>query len=246
MEDNLTLEEPAVQQETVTRRRRNGGDEELAALRAQVSRLTEIVEQVTSVPEDDDPYPLYEVGQGGYFSRDCVNYPPGAIFRDKTCNIVPNQEWKPLNEAAMRNMAAYEASLPDKGLLSPKERDELIPQAEMELRQREFSSQEAKHLAVMERALYLKRRLDGGMAALRGRPDPNVPMMSNVRIQRNDVTDRAAIGHPGRMFPGGARPTPHPTYSETELYRGPTPAANKDAPVFTGVQSQTLGTVGVD
>lgn len=240
-ETTLMQEEPAQSGSKRTYTRRTGGDEEITALRAQVARLTEIVEHVTAVPEDDDPYPLYEVGIGGYFSRDCVNYPPGSMFRDKTGAIIPNQEWRPLNEAAALAMAAYEATLPDKGLLTPKERDELIPQARIELRNVEFATDSEREDAVMKRAMYLKRKLDGGMTTLRGRPDPNIPMMSSVRIQQA-YDPRETVG---RHLPGGVRATPHPPGSETELYRGATPAANKTAPVFGNVQSQPLGTVGV-
>lgn len=248
MEDTILAQEELAQAGSKRAyTRRTGGEDQLAALRAEIKAelKAELMAEFTAVPEDDDPYPLYEVGSGGYFSRDCVNYPPGALFRDKTCRIIPNQEWRPVNEAAARAMAEYEASLPDKGLLSPKERDELIPQARIELRNREFVSDGEREEAVMARAMYLKRKLDGGMATLRGRPDPTVPMMANVRIQQNTFEDRGAIGQPSRVIPGGARPTAWPAGSETELYRGPVPAANKTAPVFGNVPSQPLGTVGV-
>jgi hypothetical protein len=245
MEIENALPQGEIIAETVTRRRRNGGDEEMAALRAQVARLTEIVGHVTAAPDDDDPYPLYEVGIDGFFSRDCVLLPPGAVFRDKTGMLIPNQEWKPLNGAAERNMTAYLASLPDGGILSPKERDELVPQCEIELRDVEFPSPAARRRKALENAIAIKMQQTGQMLH-RGRPDPGVPMMANVRIQTNTYDDKGALGHPGRMFAGGARPTAWPAGSETELYRGPTPAANKTTPVFGNVQSQPLGTVGVE
>ena len=240
-----------VEAETKRHRRRDADEvtvlrHQLAEQGAQIAQLTDLVQRGMALPEDDDPYPLYEIGIGGYFSRDCVNYPPGAMMRDKTGYLVPNQEWQPLNAAAARNMDAYLASLPDKGILTPKERDDLIPQAELELRNDAFASESDRKVAVLERALNLKRRQAAGVTAHRGRPDPNVPIMSNVRIQQSNTDDKAAMGGPGRLFPGGARPTPHPAGSETELYRGPVPAANKAAPVFSNVQSQPLGTVGID
>lgn len=243
---NLVQEEPAAAGSKRSYTRRNG-DDEVAALRMQVARLTEAFEQATAQPEDDDPYPLYEVaGPGTFISRDNVQYPPGMIFRDKTGMMIPNQEMVPLNAAAERNMAAYLATLPDHGALSPKEKDELIPQAGYELRNETFASQADYHAAVMERALAIKHKRDGRLPdplRMPTRPDPNVPLMSNVRIQQTRIDDRAALGHPGRLFSGGARPTPWPAGSETEVYRGPVPAANKTTPVFGNVQSQPLGTL---
>lgn len=245
-------ETKVIEEEAPARRRRNGGDEEITVLRAQVARLTEIVEQVTAVPEDDDPYPLYEVaGPGHFFSRDCVLYPPGATIRDKRGDMPLNQELIPLNAAAERNMHNYLMTLPDHGALTSHEKDDLITQAGYELRNETFASQFDWNKAVMNRALNLKRERSGTLGTARDniprmprRQDPNVPIMSNVRIQQTRPEDRATLGV-GRLLPGGARPTAFPAGSETEIYRGATPAALKSAPVFGNVQSQPLGTVGV-
>ena len=61
--------------------------------------------------------PIYEIGEGGYYSADDVLYPAGIQIEDVTGSIVPNEQMIPLNEAAERRMQAYLETLPQAGMM---------------------------------------------------------------------------------------------------------------------------------
>lgn len=198
----------------------DGREARLAAMEARIDEKLARLESATALP-DDDPHPVYMVtGPGNYFSRDCVLYPPGTKIRDKRGDMPLNQELVPLNKAAHDAMTAYLATLPDGGILSPTERDELIPQAQIELRddKDKYASKRQFNIACMKRALEIKAAREGYdpndvMPKMPEMPDPNVPMMGHVRISSNTGFVPA-----DRLFPQGAR---HSVVgSETEIVRG--------------------------
>lgn len=243
MEENRKQEAP---------RKPRGEVDEVAVLRERLNQLETMYMSQARPPGYDDPIPMYRVtGPGSFFSRDCVLYPPGAIIKDKTQRMALNQELEPLNGAAKERMSSYLATLPDGGVLTPWERDELISQAQLELRddREKYATKRQFNIACMRRAIEIKAERDGFLdpndvlPKFPQAPDPNTPMMANVRISNNTGTDFSGAS---RMFTGGARRSAFPAGSETELVREGTVPANKTAPVFGNVQSQPLGTVGVE
>lgn len=168
--------------------------------------------------------PVYELASP-YFSPDDVFYPEGAQFEDITGRIIPNEAMIPMNEPARKRVAEWINSQPGKARTPPLE---LIMQAAMELRPKEGAAEMPVSdfmQAVMARAIerhYGPNATEDMRKAptMPRRADPNVPLMSNTRINNQ-------VG-------AGAR-TP-----ATRLRQAPIAPANKAAPPTGGV-STNLG-----
>lgn len=169
--------------------------------------------------------PLYELA-GPWFSPDDVYYPEGARVEDITGRIVPNEVMIPLNDAARVRVDEWMAKQPGAHRTPPLE---LILQSAMELRPKEgqgelsvadfmqavMSNAIAKHYGGGVTAEDLKRPVTRPQRA-----DPNVPLMSNTKINNQ-------VG-------AGARP------AATRLRQGAVAPAEKAAPP-TGARSSNLG-----
>ena len=176
--------------------------EDFKALQKQLGALTKKVadlqtENVTLKQERGDAVtilppgeaPVYELS-APYFSPDDVWYPEGAQIEDITGLIVPNESMVPLNAAAERRVRDWQDRLPGKDRTPPLE---LIVQAAVEMRPKEGDAV-LTHVefqkAVMHKAIELHyERLGMSPAEARkrptvlpARPNPNVPLMSNTRI----------------------------------------------------------------
>jgi hypothetical protein len=172
--------------------------------------------------------PAYEL-TAPFFAPDDVWYPEGAQFEDVTGFLIPNETMVPLNAAAERRVLAWRESLPSKDRRPPLE---LVVQAATELRPRE-GDPELSHKdfqkAVMIRAVELHYSNLGispddaraRMPAIPTRPDPNVPLMSNTRIN-------------GQMGRAAHQPA-------TRLRQAPVAPADRDAPPMGTSQSTNLG-----
>ena len=143
-------------------------------------------EQVTILAPGDAP--VYELS-GPYFSPDDVYYPEGVQFEDITGTITPNDVMIPMNAAAEKRVRDWMARQPSKTRTPPLE---LIVQASMELRPKEGEDSRSlidQQTLVLRRALELHHERMGISPAqsergsvLPRRADPNVPLMSNTRI----------------------------------------------------------------
>lgn len=168
--------------------------------------------------------PVYELASP-YYSPDDVFYPEGAQFEDITGTIVPNESMIPLNAAAERRVTEWLARQPSKTRTPPLE---LIMQAAMELRPKEGVQElpvEEFMKSVMNRAIErhcanLGIKADDAPRSVTRRPDANVPLMSNTKINNQ-------VG-------SGQRP------AATRLRQDAVAPANKAA-APTGARSTNLG-----
>ena len=213
---------------------------ELVALHGKYNELKEATGGVTLLAPEE--VPIYEIGEGGYYSADDVLYPAGVQIEDITGTIIPNEQMIPLNAAAERRMAAYLTQLPrgggavsaelwieataavlptfDGSGMSPTERD-----AEL-------------HRLVLQQ-VNLTRAKEMGLADLtprlpvRSQRSGPVPMMSNTRIRQGDVFDRGHLA--------GTAPMPQRGPTHTRVRSQPLAAAQKSAPPMGTVHNDTIG-----
>ena len=223
--------------------------EDFAALRRQLGALTHQYNELKSAtggvtllaPEE---VPIYEIGEGGYYSPDDVLYPPGVQIEDITGSIIPNEQMIPLNDAAERRMAAYLKSLPAGGQTPSHEL--IIEAAAMVLPAYNASGRdplEAKaelQRQILDQAVRLRMKQNG---MLPGNADPRlqvrsphrvgpVPLMSNTRIRQTDFDG-------GRGVLPGPAPTRGPL--QTRVRNAAVAPASKAAPPMGTVQNQTIG-----
>lgn len=218
-------------------------EEQLAARLSELERSS-----AWSEPVPLSELPLYEL-TAPFYAPDDQYFPAGVQFRDLTGDLVPNETMIPLNAAAEDRLVEYLNSLPLKGALNGAE--ELIIQAAYEMRQQEFASPEARNAAVLERATKIKYGREGRLMSQDPRANIRIPhrlsdapIMSNVRVHQIQEEDRFGGDYRGRFMPGGARPTSKPVGSRTSMAKAAVSAAEKPAPVFGTMQSQSLGNVG--
>ncbi len=213
---------------------------QLVALTGKYNELKQATGGVTLLPPEE--VPIYEIGEGGYYSPDDVLYPAGVQIEDITGSIIPNEQMIPLNEAAERRMAAYLQSLPRGG--NTPSHELIIEAAAMVLPAFNAAGRdplEARtelHSAILEQAMRLRMKQTG---MLPGDDSPRiplrmpqrqgpVPMMSNTRIRQTDAGDR--------FIPGPA-PARGPAHTRVRS-QGLAPA-QKAAPPMGTVQNQTIG-----
>lgn len=169
-----------------------------------------------------DQQPLYEVVNcpQGLYTADDQLLPEGVQFRDKFGTMVPCEAMMPLNEAAKRRFADWQASLPLAGYQPPL--DDVI-RAAMEFRPREGEPELSLidfQKAIVNRAIELRH-------AVKTAPRPyiepmrndGVPLMSNTRIQGRD---------------------PRRNISSTAVVRAPVAPADKPEPPV-GSRADLLG-----
>lgn len=212
--------------------------QQLDALRAQMGDLTKKLAQSERARVEAEKRageapvylqpgdaPLYELA-APYFSPDDVYYPEGAQFEDITGLIVPNEVMIPLNEAARQRVDEWLASQPSATRTPPLD---LIIQSAMELRPRQGDA-EMPHKEFMQAVMASAIEKHYGGGAAKGelsrpptrpqRPDPNIPLMSNTKINNQ-------VG-------AGSRP------AATRLRQAAVDPANKAAPP-TGGRSTNIG-----
>lgn len=198
---------------------------QMAALSSENANLkAKVGEQVEILPPGEAP--IYELAVP-YFSPDDVWYPEGAQIEDITGRIVPNESMIPMNAAAEKRMRDWQIKQPSKDRMPPLE---LIVQAAVEMRPKEGD-------AVLPHGEFMKAVMTAAIARhydnlglpadearrLPVRParhDPNVPIMSNTRINN----------HSGPMAPRATRE-----------YRPATAAADKAAPPIGTAQTSNIG-----
>ena len=186
--------------------------------------------------------PIYEIGEGGYYSADDVLYPAGIQIEDVTGSIVPNEQMIPLNEAAERRMQAYLETLPQAGTTPSHEL--IIEAASMVLPSFDASGKDPLEARaelqkqILDQAMRLRMKQAGMMPgndqhrlAVRPHRAGPVPMMSNTRIREGEVH---GLGHVMGPAPGRGP-------VRTRVRAQPLAAAQKAAPPMGTVQNQTIG-----
>lgn len=218
---------------------------QLFALTGKYNELKEATGGVTLLAPEE--VPIYEIGEGGYYSPDDVLYPPGVQIEDITGSITPNEQMIPLNEAAERRMAAYLQSLPRGG--NTPSHELIIEAAAMVLPAYDASGKEPLEARaelqkmILDQAMRLRMKQAGMLPgddkparlAVHGQRHGPVPMMSNTRIRQGEVDPRA--GHL-------AGPAPSRGTIRTRVRSAPLSASEKAAPPMGTVANRTIGTVG--
>lgn len=210
----------------------------LIALTGQYNELKEATGGVTLLAPEE--VPIYEIGEGGYYSADDVLYPAGIQIEDITGSIIPNEQMIPLNAAAERRMSAYLHSLPRHGAsavsaelwieataavlptfngsgMSPMDRDAELHRLVLA----QVSKIRAKEMGLSDVAAHLPVRPQ--------RAGP-VPMMSNTRIRAGDQFGVGQIAAPLARGP-----------VQTRVRAQPLAPAQKAAPPMGSVANQTIG-----
>lgn len=222
---------------------------EFAEMRAQLALLTgkynELKQATGGVtllsPEE---VPIYEIGEGGYYSPDDVLYPAGVQIEDITGSIIPNEQMIPLNAPAERRMRAYLAHL-DSIAPSAANNSEMFLEAAMMVAHtfdaRNRNPVEAKlefNKLVLEEVTRLQMKQRGmlpdntpRLAVMPQRQGP-VPMMSNTRIRNGDANG---------LYDRVGAPAPQRGPLHTRMRAAAVDPANKAAPPMGTVQNQTLG-----
>ena len=222
---------------------------DFAAMRVQLATLTHNYNELKAAtggvtllaPEE---VPIYEIGEGGYYSADDVMYPAGIQIEDVTGAIIPNEGMIPLNAPAERRMEAYLRSLP-KGGHTPSH-ELIIEAAAMVLPSYDAAGRDpleaktALHSAILDQAMRLRMKQQGMLPgndaprlAVRPQRSGPAPMMSNTRIRQGDVFDRGHLAGPG------SAPARGPI--QTRVRAVPLAPAQKSAPPMGTVQNQTIG-----
>lgn len=211
----------------------------LVALTGRYNELKEATGGVTLLAPEE--VPIYEIGEGGYYSADDVLYPAGIQIEDITGSIIPNEQMIPLNAAAERRMSAYLQSLPRGGGAT---NHELLLEAAMMIAHT-FDAKGRDPVAaklefnklVLDQASRLQMKAAGmlpgeGEPRLAVRPQRTgaVPMMSNTRIRAGDQFGVGQFAAPLARGP-----------VQTRVRAQPLAAAQKAAPPMGTVQNQTLG-----
>jgi hypothetical protein len=218
---------------------------QLATLTKNYNDLKAATGGVELLPPEE--VPIYEIGEGGYYSPDDVLYPAGVQIEDITGSIIPNEAMIPLNAAAERRMSAYLKSLPKMGAAN---NHELFLEAAMSVAHTFDASGrnpiEAKlefNKMVMDQMTHLQMKQRGMLPdntprlpvkAPRSGP---VPMMSNTRIREGDVYDRGQLVDPLGLNRGAAARGP----VHTRVRKAPLSAAQKNAPPMGTVHNETIG-----
>lgn len=214
---------------------------QLVGLTHKYNELKEATGGVTLLAPQE--VPIYEIGEGGYYSPDDVLYPAGVQIEDITGSIIPNEQMIPLNEPAERRLEAYLRSLPQGGHTPSHEL--IIEAAAMVLPSYDASGKDpleakaALQHAILDQAMRLRMKQQGMLPdnasprlPVRGqRPGP-VPMMSNTRIRQTDFDGGRGV------LPG---PAPARGPLQTRVRAAPLAAAQKSAPPMGTVQNQTIG-----
>ncbi len=213
---------------------------QLVALTGKYNELKQATGGVTLLAPEE--VPIYEIGEGGYYSPDDVLYPAGVQIEDITGSIVPNEQMIPLNGPAERRMAAYLNSLPRGG--NTPSHELIIEAAAMVLPA--FNAQgrdplEARtelHSAILDQAMRLRMKQTGmlpdntpRLPVMPQRSGP-VPMMSNTRIRTGDANG---------LYDRIGAPAPQRGPVHTRVRAAPVAPANKAAPPMGTIQNQTLG-----
>ena len=186
--------------------------------------------------------PIYEIGEGSYYSADDVLYPPGVQIEDLTGTIVPNENMIPLNEPAERRMSEMLQSLPRGG--NTPSHELIIEAASMVLPAFDPAGKDPLEARaelqrmILDQAMRLRMKQVGmlpGEASqhLPVRPPRSgpVPMMSNTRIRQGDVYGQHLPGPaPGRSGP-----------ARTRVRAQPVSASQKAAPPMGTIPNQTIG-----
>lgn len=188
--------------------------------------------------------PIYEIGEGGYYSADDVLYPAGVQIEDITGTIVPNEQMIPLNAAAERRMNAMLQALPRGG--NTPSHELIIEAAAMVLPAFDASgkdpqkAREELQKQILDQAMRLRMKQAGMLPGddsprlrVQGERRGPVPMMSNTRIRQGEVFDR---GHLAGTAPMPTRNAPHTRVRSQGLA-----AAQKSAPPMGTVQNDTIG-----
>ena len=188
--------------------------------------------------------PIYEIGEGGYYSADDVLYPAGVQIEDITGTIIPNEQMIALNPAAERRMSSYLQQLPEGGTTPSHEL--IIEAAAMVLPAFDASGKDPLEARaelqrqILDQAMRLRMKQAGmtpGDAtprlAVRPQRSGPVPMMSNTRIRQGEVFDRGHLA--------GTAPMPSRGPSHTRVRSQGLAPAQKSAPPMGTVQNDTIG-----
>jgi hypothetical protein len=215
---------------------------QLLALTGKYNELKQATGGVTLLAPEETP--IYEIGEGGYYSADDVLYPAGVQIEDITGTIIPNEQMIPLNDAAERRMTSMLQSLPRGG--NTPSHELIIEAAAMVLPAYDASGKdpfEAKaelQKQILDQAMRLRMKQvgmlpgdDSPRLAVRGARTGPVPMMSNTRIRQGDVFDRGHLA--------GTAPMPSRGPSHTRLRNPGLAAAQKAAPPMGTVHNETIG-----
>lgn len=217
--------------------------QQLVALTGQYNELKQATGGVTLLSPEE--VPIYEIGEGGYYSPDDVLYPAGVQIEDITGSIIPNEQMIPLNAPAERRMAAYLAHL-DKLAPGATNNSEMFLEAAMMVAHtfdaRGRNPVEAKlefNKLVLDEMGRLQMKQRGmlpdntpRLPVMPQRQGP-VPMMSNTRIRNADGNG---------LFPDRVgMPAPQRGPLHTRVRAAAVDPANKAAPPMGTIQNQTLG-----
>lgn len=215
---------------------------QFAALAGKYDELKQATGGVTLLPADE--VPIYEIGEGSYYSPDDAFYPPGVQIEDITGSIVPNEQMIPLNEPAERRMSAYLTQLQRFGTSTANNHEMFLEAAMMVAH-----TFDAKGMNPVDGKLEFNRRVLDEISRLQMKqrgmlPDNTprlavmpqrhgpVPMMSNTRIRDADANG---------LYDRVGAPAPQRGPVHTRVARGPVAAANKAVPAMGTVNNQTLG-----
>ena len=215
---------------------------ELVALHGKYNELKEATGGVTLLAPEE--VPVYEIGEGGYYSADAVLYPAGVQIEDITGTIIPNEQMIPLNAAAERRMNAMLQALPRGGHTPSHEL--IIEAASMVLPSFDgtgkdpVKAREELQRQILDMATRLRMKAAGMLPGddsprlrVQGERRGPVPMMSNTRIRQGDVFDRGHLA--------GTAPMPQRGPTHTRVRNQPLAAAQKNAPPMGTVHNETIG-----
>ena len=216
--------------------------QQLVDLHGKYNDLKEATGGVTLLAPEE--VPVYEIGEGGYYSADDVLYPAGVQIEDITGTIIPNEQMIPLNAAAERRMDAYLDRLPQGGTTPSHEL--IIEAAAMVLPAFDASGKDPHEARaelqrqILDQAMRLRMKQAGmtpqdqpARLAVRGARNGPVPMMSNTRIRQGDSFDRTNLA--------ATAPMPSRAPAQTRLRSSPLAPSQKAAPAMGSVQNQTIG-----
>ena len=215
---------------------------QLVELHGKYNELKEATGGVTLLPPEE--VPIYEIGEGGYYSPDDVLYPAGVQIEDITGTIIPNEQMIPLNVAAERRMEAYLQTLPQGGTTPSHEL--IIEAAAMVLPAFDASGKDPLEARaelqkmILDQAMRLRMKQAGMLPGndqprLQVRParQGDIPLMSNTRIRQGAMHERGVNPLPG--------PAPSRGTLRTRVRSEGLAAAQKSAPPMGTVQNETIG-----